>query len=69
MAIFPIQRPRDSLVELLDRGLGLLGYMAHNGVNHLSLVVPLFTLDDVLGRHAALGKIDITYSLLADALI
>lgn len=60
MPILLVKRPRYGLIKMLDGRLSLLGYMAHNRVDHLALVVPLLTLDYVLWRHSALGKIDIT---------
>ncbi len=66
VAVLLVQRPGYSLVELLDGSLRLLGYMAHDGVDHLTLVIPLLTFDDILGRHPSLGEIDITYPLLVD---
>ncbi len=36
--------------------------MAHDGVNHFALIVSLFTLHNIFGRHPALRKINVTYS-------
>ena len=59
MAVFPVERPRDGLVKLLDGNLGLFGDMAHDRVAHLALVVSLLALDDILRRYTSLRKIDI----------
>jgi hypothetical protein len=54
------QRPADGLVQRLDRLLGFLGDVSQDRVHHLALVEPLFALDDIFGRDAALGKIDVS---------
>lgn len=53
MAKFAVQRPRYALIQGLDRGVGLLGDVAHDGMNHLALVVALLALNDILRRHTA----------------
>lgn len=60
VAVFAVQGPCDLLVESLQRGLGGLGDVAHDGVHGLALVVSLLTLDHILGRDTALRKIDIS---------
>lgn len=60
MAVLLVQGPGYALVQLLNRDLGLLGNVAHDGVDHLALVIPLLTLDDILRRHSALREIDVT---------
>ena len=59
VAVFLVERPCDRLVEVLDRGKGLLGHVSHDRVYHLALVVPLLALDDILWRHPALREIDV----------
>lgn len=59
MAVFLVQRPSDTLVQVLDRSLGLLCYMAHNRVDHFALVVSLLALHNILRRNSALRQIDI----------
>lgn len=53
MAVFAVQRPSYALIERFDWRLGLLGHMAHDGVDHLALVVSLLALDNVLGRNTS----------------
>lgn len=60
MAVLLVKRPGYALVQRLDGCVDLLGDMAHDGVDHLALVVTLLTLDDILGRHATLRQIDVT---------
>jgi hypothetical protein len=64
VSVFLVQRPADALVDLLDGCLGLLGDVSHNAVYHLRLVVPLLTLDNVLGRHTTLGQINVAFVLV-----
>lgn len=60
VTVFSVQWPGDLLVEGLKGGLGRLRDVAHNRVNRLALVVPLLTLEDILGRDTTLRQIDIT---------
>lgn len=64
VSVLLVERPANVLVEVLDRCAGLLGDVAHDGVHHLGLVVPLLALDDILGRYTALRQIDITLVLV-----
>lgn len=59
MSVFLVEGPGDGLVEILNGGVDLLGNVAHDGMHHLALVVALLTLDDILGRNATLGEIDV----------
>jgi hypothetical protein len=61
VTVFLVQGPGYALVQFLNRYLRLLGDMAHNGVHHFALVIPLFALDNVFRGHSTLGKIDITW--------
>ena len=51
MAVFTVQWPRYALIQLLNGNQGLLSDVAHDGVDHLALVVSLFALDNIFGRH------------------
>ena len=53
VAEFAVQRPCYALVQGLDRGVGLLGNVSHDRVDHLALVIALLALDDILRRHTA----------------
>lgn len=64
VAVFLVQRPANGLVQVLDGHLRLLGDVAHDAVDHLRLVVALLALDNVLGRHTALGQIDVALVLV-----
>lgn len=50
VAVLAVQGPGYALIQRLDRCLGLLGNVAHDGVDHLALVVSLLALDNILGR-------------------
>lgn len=60
VAVFPVQGPCNLRVEGLEGGLGGLRNVAQDRVHRLALVVPLLTLDDILGRDTTLGQIDVT---------
>lgn len=64
VSVFPVEWPGDGLVQVLDGDLNLFGNVSHYGVNDFALVVPLIALDDVFGRHSALGQIDVTLLLV-----
>lgn len=53
VTIFAVQGPGYALVQRLDRCLGLLGNVSHDGVDHLALVVSLLALDDIFGRNTS----------------
>lgn len=60
MAEFAVQWPCYALIQGLDRCVCLLGHVSHDRVDVLALVVALLTFSDILGRHSALRKIDIS---------
>lgn len=60
VSVLLVQRPGDAFIEVLDRVLCFLRNMAHNRVYHLTLIVSLLALDDILWRDPTLRKIDIT---------
>lgn len=64
VSVFPVERPGDGLVQVLDGDLNLLGNVSHYGMDDLALVVPLIALDDVLWRHSTLGEIDVPLLLV-----
>lgn len=60
MSVFAVQGPGNALVESLDGDRGLLSDVAHDGVNHLALVVTLLALDNIFGRNTAFRQINVT---------
>jgi hypothetical protein len=49
VTVSAVEGPGYALIEGLDGRVGLLRNVAHNGVHHLALIVPLLAFDDILG--------------------
>lgn len=60
MAVLLVERPGYALIEALDRHLGLLRNMSHDGVNHLALVVSFLALHNILGGHSSFRQINVS---------
>jgi hypothetical protein len=59
VAVLLVERPAYRLVQLLHRSLRLLRHVAHDGGDHLALVVPFLALDHIFGRDTSLGQINV----------
>lgn len=64
VAVLFKEGPGDDRVDVVHVAVGAVGDVAHDGVDRLALVVAVLALDDVLGRDAALGEVDVALVLV-----
>ena len=61
MPIRLAQRPRNHFIQLFRIHVALLGDLSQDGIDRFALFVLLFALDEVFGRDAAFGQVDVAY--------
>ena len=54
MSVLLVQWPANPLVQVFNGMICLLSNMSHDRVNHLALIVPLLTLDDIFRGNSSL---------------